>query len=90
MSEHPQYMGTPRYGMNEWKKLFTGRQLASLTTFVDELEVIRKKVQADFESESTLKDNQTFATGGSGAIAYSQVITLFLTFAIDKLADLNK
>jgi putative DNA methylase len=89
MSEHPQYMGTPRYGMNEWKKLFTGRQLASLTTFVDELEGIRKRVQAEFESKSTLKDNQTFAAGGSGALAYSQVITLFLTFAIDKLADLN-
>jgi putative DNA methylase len=89
MSDHPQYMGTPRYGMDEWKKLYTGRQLASLTSFVDALEEIRIMVQADFESKSKLQDTRAFVDGGSGALAYSQVITLFLTFAIDKMADLN-
>lgn len=89
MSDHPQYMGTPRFGMSEWKKIYTGRQLASLTTFVDELEEIRRKVEADFDSKYMSTDARPFAAGGAGALAYSQAITLFLTFAIDKLADLN-
>jgi putative DNA methylase len=89
MSDHSQYMGTPRYGMDEWKKLFTSRQLVALTNFVDELEEVREKIQADFESRSSIRDERSFSLGGAGALAYSQAISLFLVFAIDKLADLN-
>lgn len=32
MSDHPQYMAPPRYGMTHFKDLFTKRQLFSLTT----------------------------------------------------------
>ena len=33
MSDHPQYMGTPRYGLHEWWQLFASRQLIALITF---------------------------------------------------------
>ncbi|MCY3924847.1 MAG: DUF1156 domain-containing protein [bacterium] len=46
-STHHQYMGTPRYGLDEWWKLFSPRQLVALTTFSDLLGEVRERVVAD-------------------------------------------
>jgi putative DNA methylase len=35
LSTHPQYMGTPRYGLTRVQDLFTARQLLALSTFGD-------------------------------------------------------
>lgn len=35
MSDHPQYMAPPRFGLTHFKDLFTNRQLLSLNTFSD-------------------------------------------------------
>lgn len=89
MSDHPQYMGTPRYGLDEWRKLFTPRQLFTLATFVDSLAEVRSRVRADAIAAGYDTSGVSFADGGAGADAYSDAMALLLSFAIDKLADLN-
>jgi len=89
MSDHPQYMGTPRYGLDEWGKLFTSRQLCALTTLVDLLPEVRDRIQADAELAGMDSDLRSLSEGGRGARAYSDGVALALAFAVDKLADLN-
>ncbi len=89
MSDHPQYMGTPRYGLDEWWRLFTDRQLLTLTTFIDQLEELQARIRQDAESAGFAPDSVSFRDGGREALAYAEAVTLFLMLAIDKLADLN-
>jgi putative DNA methylase len=89
MSDHPQYMGTPRYGLDEWAKLYSRRQLAVLTEFVDLLPNVQAKILEDASGKGFPDDKRSLVDGGLGARAYSEGITMALAFAIDKLADLN-
>ena len=87
MSDHPQYMGTPRYGLDEWRKLFTLRQLKAITTFSDLLSDVRVRVLADAVDGDLSDDRVRLCDGGSGATAYADAIVTYLAFVIDKCAD---
>jgi putative DNA methylase len=89
MSTHPQYMGTPRYGLDHWHKLFTNRQLTTLTALSDLLPTIRKKIESDAVVAGLEADGRRLRDGGTGAAAYADAIVTYLAFALDKLADLN-
>lgn len=47
LSTHPQYMGTPRYGLTRHSHLFTERQLVALTTFCDLVEEAHRACLSD-------------------------------------------
>lgn len=87
MSDHPQYMGTPRYGLNEWYKLFTPRQLTALAVLSDLLPQCRKRVLANVVVNSSTDDGVHLRDGGSRATAYADAIVTYLAFVIDKCAD---
>ena len=84
---HPRNISTPPFGLDEWWKLFTPRQLSALTTFSDLLPEVRERVIADAVSCGLGNDGVRFRDGGSGAIAYADAIVTYLAFVIDKLAD---
>jgi putative DNA methylase len=87
MSDHPQYMGTPRYGIDEWHKIFSTRQLLALTTFSDLLAEVRTRVLEN-ASVSHLEQNSTaLSDNGTGAVAYTEAILTYLAITIDKSAD---
>ena len=77
------------YGMTKWSELFTNRQLVALTTFsalIGEVEqlVLRDALRAGRKDESKhLRD------GGDGARAYAEAVSLYLSFALSKQADLG-
>lgn len=87
MSDHPQYMGTPRYGLDEWWRLFTDRQLVALTTFGDLLEAVHGRVLVDALAAGMASDDVALRDGGSGARAYADAVVTYLAFAVDKCAD---
>lgn len=87
MSNHPQYMGTPRYGLDEWWKLFTSRQLMALTTFSDLLAQVRTMVIGEAASAGWPADDRRLRDGGAGPPAYADAIVTYLAFVIDKCAD---
>ena len=77
------------YGLDEWWKLFTTRQLVALTTFSDLLGQVATNVSADAAAEGIADDGIRLRDGGRGAIAYADAVVTYLAFAIDKLADLG-
>ena len=84
---NPRDFKTPNYGMTNFSDLFTNRQLVLLTTLCDLLNSIRKTIEEDAVREGYKDDHLTLEKGGTGALAYAQAITVYLSCVIDKLAD---
>jgi len=80
LSTHPQYMGTPRYGMTTWSDLFTCRQLTVLTMLSDMVMDARTRVRVDAEHAGIKVDQ---------ASDYADALATYLAFTVDKTADRN-
>ncbi|MBC8285907.1 MAG: DUF1156 domain-containing protein, partial [Nitrospinae bacterium] len=77
------------YGLTEWGKLFTARQLEALTTFSDVILDVRKKVISDAVIAGIDDDGKGIDEGGIGATAYGDAVATYLSFSRDKMADLG-
>ncbi|MCD7717398.1 MAG: DUF1156 domain-containing protein [Lachnospiraceae bacterium] len=75
------------YGMDQHKKLFTNRQLTALTTFCSLVSDVQKLVEKDAVAVGLKNDHLSVAEGGTGARAYGEAVGVYLSFAIDKMAD---
>lgn len=64
------------YGMNEWGKLFTPRQLVALNTFSDLVAEAREKIRHDVMAIKGSRDPNS----------YANAVSVYLAFAIDRLA----
>lgn len=75
------------YGLDEWGKLFTDRQLLALTTLGDLVHEARDKIAEDAICAG-FEDNETrLHAGGLGSQAYADAVSVYLGFAIDRLTD---
>lgn len=77
------------YGLDEWWKLFTPRQLTALTTFSDLLGEVRIRIVEDAATTGLAEDGVRLRDGGCGADAYADAVTTYLAFVIDKCVDFN-
>lgn len=75
------------YGLDEWWKLFSPRQLVAITTFSDLLNDVHRQVEADASQRGLIADGIRLRDGGDGATAYADAIATYLAFAIDKCTD---
>ena len=75
------------YGMDQWKKLFTNRQLTALTTFSALVGEAQRKAESDAVAAGLADDGVGLADGGTGARAYGEAIGVYLAFVVDKLTD---
>ena len=75
------------YGLDEWWKLFSPRQMVALTTFSDLLSEVYERIVGDALSAGMTDDGDRLRDGGSGAMAYADAVVTFLAFAVDKCAD---
>lgn len=80
-------LGVQNYGMTKHADLFTPRQLVALTTFSDLVAEAREKAISDAIAAGLPNDNVPLAEGGTGARAYGEAISVYLAFAVDRLAD---
>ena len=76
------------YGMDQWKKLFTNRQLTALTTFSALVGEAQKKAETDAIAAGLVDDGVGLADGGTGSRAYGEAIGVYLAFAVDKCSNL--
>ena len=76
------------YGLDEWWKLFTTRQLVALTTFSDLLAEVADRVHDDASAAGMASDGVRLRDGGRGAKAYADAVITYLAFAVDKCANL--
>jgi len=77
------------YGIKQWGDLFTARQSMALTTFSDLVGEAREKIREDAIVGGMLDDSIALSSGGTGAKAYSEAISVYLALALDKVADYN-
>ena len=83
----PRNFWTIDYGLTTFGSLFTDRQLVALNTFSDLVEEVRQKAEADAVLSGLSADAIELRNGGTAAKAYSEAISVYLSFLISKLAD---
>lgn len=76
------------YGLDEWWKLFTPRQLVALTTFSDLLAEVADRVRGDGISAGSTGDGVRLRDGGREADAYADAVVTYLALGISRLADM--
>lgn len=86
---NPRDFKTPNYGLDTFGDLFTPRQLVALTTLSDLINEARLKVVSAAVDAGLDDDGISLSQGGTGATAYGDAITVYLTFALDRSADFN-
>ena len=87
--DNAHWFSPPGFGMKDFADLFSPRQLTMLTTFCDLLLEVQNKAASDALAAGMSHEGGSLADGGSGALAYSQAISVYLAFVIDKMADRN-
>jgi putative DNA methylase len=75
------------YGLGDWHKLFTDRQLVALAVFSDLIAEAKERIRHDALSSGLSDETQLLDAGGTGAAAYAEAITLFQSLGISKSAD---
>jgi len=78
-----------QYGMVKHKHLFTNRQLTALCTFSDLIPEMRERAYNDALKRGMKDDGKSLADGGKGAKAYAEAIGVYISFILDKQADLG-
>lgn len=84
---NPRNFQTPNYGMDHFSDLFSNRQLLSLSTFSALITEVQKKIEIDAVAAGMDNDHIPYDEGGNGALAYSQALSVYLSFIVSKLAD---
>lgn len=87
ISHWPGRTNVVEYGMTTFSSLFTARQKIALTTFSDLVIEARGKVLSDARSAAFHNDDVPLHAGGSGAEAYADAVTTYLSFLVSRAAD---
>jgi putative DNA methylase len=87
LCDNPRWFSPPAYGLDEFDKLFTNRQLTALTTFSDLVAEAQERACRDAVEAGLPDDGVSLDAGGTGALAYGQAVGVYLAFVVDKLTD---
>lgn len=87
LPDDPRNFWTLNYGLTTYGDLFTPRQLVALTTFSDLVAEARERIRCDALAAGMDDDGQGLDAGGTGAIAYAEAVSVYLAFAMDRVAD---
>ena len=88
LAYYPGHLNTNVYGLDEFWKLFTNRQLTALTTFSALVGEAQRKAESDAVASGLADDGVGLADGGTGARAYGEAVGVYLAFAVDKCSNL--
>ena len=75
------------YGLNQWGKLFTDRQLVALNTFSDLVHEARAEIERDALATGRSDDSTPLRDGGTGAKAYAEAVSVYLAFLVGQVAN---
>jgi putative DNA methylase len=89
MSNHPQYMGPPRYGMTDWWMLFTRRQLSTNVALATITREMVSVIESDAIKAGLADDKIPLVSEGRGALAYAQAVVSTLAMVVDRVCVWN-
>lgn len=84
---YPRDLKAPIYGLDEFRSLFTGRQLTAMTTFSDLIREVRARVLSDAVVAGDQNDGVALDAGGSGATAYADAVVSYLGLSLSRASD---
>ena len=87
LPNNTRWFSPPLFGMKSYADLYSPRQLLLMTTLCDLVCEIRSKIQEDAIKAGMPDDGISLAAGGVGALAYSEAVSVYLAFVVDKLAN---
>lgn len=85
MPDNPRWFAPPGYGMKRYTDIFTERQLSTLSTFSELVQLTREQVLRDARASGFSDDSQPLSEGGAGATAYADAIATYLAFVVDRM-----
>lgn len=77
------------YGLDQWGKLFTNRQLVALNTFSELIHEARSQIEQDAIAAGMEPDQTPLRDGGRGAKAYAEAVSVYLAFSVDRCSDFS-
>ena len=86
-SPNPRDVWCRNFGLTKPVDLFTKRQLEALNAFKDSVEKVKVQVHEDALNAGMFDDNIHLSDGGTGALAYSEAISVYLSFLVGQLAN---
>ena len=75
-----------RYGFNVFGDYFTSRQMTALSVMCDLVLELKDIITKDALEKGLSKDDTPLDQGGSGALAFAQAISVYISLALDRLA----
>ena len=87
LPNNPRDFKTPNYGLTTIGSLFTDRQLVALNTFSELVHQARTEIEQDALAAGDEDDTVFLRDGGVGAKAYAEAVAVYLSFAVNRLAD---
>ncbi|MDR2436610.1 MAG: hypothetical protein LBD17_00845, partial [Endomicrobium sp.] len=88
MADNPS-LNTRLYGLTRFSDLFNDRQLNTLHTFSSLIKSAKNKIYKDALRIGMVDDPKKLNEGGTGAKAYSEAITVYLSLLLDNVSDYN-
>lgn len=87
LAYYPGHLNTNVYGLDEFWKLFTPRQLTALTTFSALVKDAQERAREDAVAAGMADDGVGLADGGTGATAYGEAVGVYLAIMVDRLTN---
>ena len=87
LPNNTRWFSPPLFGLKNYADLYSPRQKRLMTTLCDMVIGIRKKIFTDAIKAGFPDDGIPLSKGGSGALAYSEAVSVYLTFVVDKMAS---
>lgn len=75
------------YGFRYWNQLFTDRQLVALSTLSTLVDEARSQIRTDALKRGFSREPTPLRNGGSGAVAYSEAVSVYLAFLVGQIAN---
>jgi putative DNA methylase len=89
IAHNPRDIRCQLYGLMNYSDLFTPRQLQALTVFSDLVSEMRANIRADAVVNGLADDNEPLVTGGTGARAYAEAVSVYLALATSRWTDMS-
>lgn len=87
IAENTRWFSPPLFGLQSYADLYTPRQLLLMDTLCDLVGEAQERCKEDALAAGMRDDNESLEAGGSGALAYSQAIALYLSLVVGKVAN---
>ncbi len=89
LPDDPRNFWTVQYGLTTYGDLFTPRQLLALITFSDLVQESRGQIERDALNAGLTNDGKPLCDGGTDARAYAEAVSVYLSFALSKVANIG-